>query len=57
MISLVLLLAFYLLPSFIAATREHKNAIPIFLTNLFLGWTLIGWVISLVWSATAQESK
>lgn len=23
---------------------------PIFLVNLFLGWTLIGWVVALAWA-------
>lgn len=40
----------YFLPSFIALVREHKNRLAIFLLNLLLGWTVLGWVGSLVWS-------
>jgi len=45
-------LAFYFLPTIIALIRRHKNALPIFLLNFFLGFTLIGWVVALVWSVT-----
>jgi hypothetical protein len=48
-------LALYFLPSIIAISRDHRNAGPIFLLNLLLGWTFIGWVVALVWSCTAQE--
>ncbi len=42
----------YFLPAVIAMLRGHHNAGAILLLNLFLGWTLLGWVIALVWSAT-----
>jgi len=42
----------YLLPAFVAEWRGHKNTIAIFLLNLLLGWTVLGWVIALVWAAT-----
>lgn len=46
----VLIFAFYFLPTLIAFLRQHKNKLAIFLLNLFLGWTVLGWVVSLVWS-------
>lgn len=42
--------AVYFLPSFIAFGRAHRNRLAIFLLNLILGWTVLGWVGSLVWS-------
>ncbi|MDD5584775.1 MAG: superinfection immunity protein [Candidatus Omnitrophica bacterium] len=50
LILLTLVLAIYFLPSLIALLRHHKNKLAIFLLNLFLGCTVIGWVSSLVWS-------
>ena len=44
----------YLLPAFVAAGRRHRNAGAIFALNLFLGWTLLGWVLALVWGMTAN---
>lgn len=46
------LIALYFVPTIIAVARSHGNAVPIFLTNLLLGWTAIGWVIALIWSFT-----
>lgn len=43
----------YLLPTFVAYGRLHHNKAAILLLNLFLGWTAIGWLAALIWSATA----
>lgn len=40
----------YFLPAIIAAVRHTHNSTGILLLNLFLGWTLIGWVIALILS-------
>lgn len=48
-------LAFYFLPTLIAAGRAHHNGVAILLLNLLLGWTLLGWVAALIWSATAVQ--
>jgi hypothetical protein len=45
-------LALLFLPTLVATSRKHPNALPIFLVNLFFGWTFVGWVISLVWACT-----
>lgn len=47
----ILIFTVYFLPSLIAFLRQHKNKLAIFLLNLLLGWTVLGWVVSLVWSA------
>jgi hypothetical protein len=52
-----ILFALYFLPAFIASKRKHKNKDPIFIINLFFGWTLIGWVACLAWSLSHQEMK
>ena len=49
---IVLIFALYFLPTLIAFLRQHKNKLAIFLLNLLLGWTVLGWVGSLVWSVT-----
>jgi len=41
---------FYFLPSIIAVARSKRDLGAIFVLNLFLGWTAIGWVIALVWA-------
>lgn len=47
------LLAVYFLPAIIAGGRHHHNSTAIFVLNMLLGWTLLGWVIALVWACTA----
>jgi hypothetical protein len=41
-------LAIYFLPTIIAIVRGKGNLLLILLLNIFLGWTLIGWVVALV---------
>ena len=41
---------FYFLPSIKAAARSKRDLVSIFVLNLLLGWTAIGWVIALVWA-------
>jgi hypothetical protein len=42
--------AFYLLPLLIAERRRHADIGKIALIDVFLGWSVLGWVASLVWS-------
>jgi hypothetical protein len=55
LIVLALSLLLYFLPSVIANRRGHPNRTPIFVVNLLLGWTFLGWVAALVWSLTAFD--
>jgi len=43
-------LVLYFLPSIIAVARSKRDTTAIFVLNLLLGWTAIGWVIALVWA-------
>ena len=43
----------YFLPSIIG--KDKKDALGIFLVNLLLGWTLIGWVVALLWACAADR--
>ena len=44
----------YFLPTIIAILRHKANAGGIFVLNLLLGWTLIGWIGALVWALSAD---
>lgn len=48
----IALVGAYFIPSFVADHRDHHNEKAIFVLNLFLGWTGLGWVLSLVWAFT-----
>jgi hypothetical protein len=47
-------LVFYFLPAITAAIRQRQPA-AIFILNLFLGWTVLGWIIALIWAATNER--
>lgn len=48
---------FYFLPTIIAILSGKNNAIAIGALNFFLGWTLLGWVVSLVWSLSSESKN
>jgi Superinfection immunity protein len=43
-------LVLYAVPMMDAYDRAHPDAVAISLLNLFLGWTLIGWLAALAWA-------
>jgi hypothetical protein len=48
-------LLIYLLPSYIALQKRSIMTGSIFFLNLFLGWTILIWVICFVWAATTDR--
>lgn len=40
----------YFVPSFVALLRGHHKLLKIVALNFLLGWTVIGWLVALVWS-------
>jgi hypothetical protein len=60
----ITLIAFatYFLPLIVAVRRWHRSTKAIGMLTLFLGWTIVGWVIALRWACndnikTAAERK
>jgi len=51
MVTAILLLFLYFVPTGLAKPRDRKM---VFVINLFLGWTLIGWVVALAFAVRAQ---
>jgi hypothetical protein len=49
----IIFVAIYGLPAIVAAIRHHPNQNAIFILNLLLGWTILGWIAALVWSNTS----
>lgn len=46
------MLLMYFLPAVVSNSRNHKNKPAIIVLNLFLGWTMIGWVAAMIWAFT-----
>jgi len=45
-------LVIYFIPTIIAVGRNHQSRMAIMMTNILLGWTLLGWIVALIWSLT-----
>jgi hypothetical protein len=57
---LLLLLAIYFVPSFIAASRRAKRSNAVFFLNLLAGWTVVGWIVAFIWAVadnTANDGR
>lgn len=53
----IVMIGLYFLPSIIAYKRRHRNFAALLALNILLGWTVLGWVCSLVWSLLKQGSS
>lgn len=49
-------IALYFSPSIVASKRDHPKWTALMALNLFLGWTLIGWVAALVWALSSDPA-
>ena len=47
---LLFILAVYLIPTIIAFSRGHASKWGIGVLNIVLGWSLVFWVVALIWS-------
>jgi hypothetical protein len=55
--ALAVVLGLYFLPSFVAGHRRHPSGGAVIILNLLLGWTLLGWVVALVWAMTGEAGS
>jgi hypothetical protein len=44
------IMGIHFIPAIVAGVRHTQNFVWILLINIFLAWTLVGWVIALVWA-------
>ena len=47
----------YFVPTVIAIVRGHGSWAAIAVLNVLLGWTVICWIIALIWSFTEVQSR
>jgi hypothetical protein len=45
--TILLLFLMYFAPSIVACVKQHPRRYGIYLINLFIGWTLLGWLFAL----------
>lgn len=56
LIVIIVLMLLYLFPTLIALSRNSTHSLPIYLFNLLLGWTVLGWVVALVWAVMPKPT-
>ena len=54
-LALCAILYLYSLPFAIAYARRHKYTKTVFLLNLLLGWTGLGWIVLLIWAFAGKK--
>jgi Superinfection immunity protein len=55
LVLILLCLAFYFIPTFIAAGKHSARTGAIFAVNFLLGWSVVGWIVALVWALAADK--
>jgi len=53
----ILALVLYFLPTILSLILRRRNTLAIFAMNLLLGWSLVGWVVALVWALTKDNQN
>ena len=55
---IILLILLYFVPTIFAVlVRSHHNGGAILILNLFLGWTILGWIVALIWASTSKAKS
>lgn len=56
-IILLLSVGLYFIPTIVAAVRQVPNLGSVIVINLFLGWSIIGWVVALAMAARSKPPE
>ena len=54
---LIVFFAFYFIPLIVGAIRKVPNIGSVLVINLFLGWTVIGWIVALAMAARSAAAS
>jgi len=46
----------YLVPTIVAQRYQHPKQPAILMLNVALGWTIVGWVVALIWALDANPA-
>lgn len=53
----VVFILVYLVPSIIAQRYQHPKQPAILMLNVALGWTIVGWVVALIWALNGNPTS
>lgn len=52
-----LFLFIYFVPTFLADECSTKKFKAVLVFNILLGWTVIGWVVAIIWAVTGNNEE
>ena len=52
---MILAVAFYFMPTIVAGYRHHSSVFLILVLNIFISWTLLGWLLLLIWACFGDQ--
>jgi len=55
-VDIVCAIYFYVFPSLLAIHESHPHARAVAMINLLLGWTIVGWLVSLFWVLSSTSA-
>jgi hypothetical protein len=55
LVGLLLVLALYFAPTIVAIARKVDHQGSVAVINVFLGWTLVGWVVALAMACRTRR--
>jgi hypothetical protein len=47
----------YFMPTALAVAASNRSYGAIFILNLFFGWTVLGWIVALVWAVSPPRAR
>lgn len=47
----------YLAPTIVAQRYRHPKQPAILMLNIVLGWTIVGWVVALIWALNGRRQE
>ena len=57
LIVIAIFLYLYFIPTLVAINRKRVSQLSIFVINLFLGSTIIAWVLALAWAVSEEKVR
>lgn len=57
MMIILMFICLYFLPGLVATSRRHSQTMAIWVLTFVGGWTLLGWIVALVWACTNTDGR
>ncbi len=52
---MIVAVALYFMPTIVAGYRRHSSLFLILVLNVLLGWTMLGWLLLLIWACLGDS--